>query len=368
MSIYTRSTHQNTKSIFKKSVSTYLLYQSMLFVCLSCFINTAHSIAPPNPDLNPFPDVPQTTGSCPDYAGAIGLAEFNWPEQQSFQSVTNRYWSQFYSPYHMVHDVIVNPNQEITVVAKFDYGRVFHKDLENEYVRAYIYGTGLSQWQYLGRFKTDSDGKISVNVDSKATPGEYIVRMVVEGDLSSADGFVSVAPEGQDTVLFDIDGTLTLADFEQVGDYLGVSVAQSWPFAKEVVQAYIDKGYRVVFLTSRPYWIARDTREWFTNEINLPQWHLHTDDFGDGPFNLEAEDYKREYLNFLQDEVNLNIVRAYGNASTDISAYADSGIRKEDTWIIGSNAGNSGTQAIEGDYENHLTTVVESTPESFCRL
>lgn len=35
---------------------------------------------------------------------------------------------------------------------------------------------------------------------------------------------------------------------------------------------------------------------------------------------------------------------AYGNATTDITAYADAGIPKAATYIIGSNGGKDGTQ------------------------
>ena len=333
------------------------------------FVWNAHnSFAAPVPSLNPSPSVPITIGECPDYSGALNLPEFNWPEKTDFDRWVSRYWSQNYSPYHMVHDVIVNPNEPIRMVGKFDYSSTVHNDLEDEYVRAYLYGTGMSDWEYLGRFKTDGDGKVNVPVDAVSSSGEFVVRMVVEGDLSSADGFISVTTELQDTIIFDIDGTITLSDFEQVGDYFGVSVAQSWPYAQETVQAYIDKGYRIIFLTGRPYWIARDTREWFTNEIDLPQWHLHTNDDGGSPLSLDAETYKREYIAYLQDELQLNIVRAYGNADTDIAAYIDAGISEEDIWIIGENAGVSGTQDVGDNYIKHYDDIVIPTEDAMCRF
>lgn len=66
------------------------------------------------------------------------------------------------------------------------------------------------------------------------------------------------------------------------------------------------------------------------------------------------------------DAVGLDIIRAYGNASTDIAAYADGGIPKAETWIIGSNAGVSGTQALYDDYTYHFSTVVMDTPTASC--
>ena len=48
---------------------------------------------------------------------------------------------------------------------------------------------------------------------------------------------------------------------------------------------------------------------------------------------------------------------AYGNASTDIFAYSEAGIPAEHIWIIGENGGDSGTQSLEGGYEEHLDAV-----------
>ena len=53
---------------------------------------------------------------------------------------------------------------------------------------------------------------------------------------------------------------------------------------------------------------------------------------------------------------------AYGNADSDIGAYEDAGIAKDATFIIGEEAGNEGTVAIEGEdwlahTDAHLPTV-----------
>ncbi|WP_086932142.1 lipin/Ned1/Smp2 family protein [Agarilytica rhodophyticola] len=353
--------------LIKKSMRV-LSYVAIVSLSLTSGYSSANanSVNPPNPDLDPMPSVPaETIAGCPDYRGALNLPALEGPQQRSFRRLSSRYWAGKYSPYHMVHDEIANPQESIEIVGKFDYNRIFHKDLEQEYIHAYLYGTGMNDWSYLGRYKTDRDGKVYVNVPGKPE-GEYIVRMIVEGDLSSADGFVSVVPRGQDTILFDIDGTLTLNDFEGIGDYFGVSTAQRWPYVKETVQTYIDKGYRVIFVTGRPYWVARDTREWFTDVIDLPQWHLRTNENSENILDLDTLGYKREYIRSIIDK-GLNIVRAYGNADTDITAYEDAGIDKNETWIIGENAGRRGTQEINGDYSGHFFDVVEPSAQARCR-
>ena len=53
----------------------------------------------------------------------------------------------------------------------------------------------------------------------------------------------------------------------------------------------------------------------------------------------------------LQDQ-GLEIFAAYGNTPTDITAYANVGIPKERTWIVGPHGGKEGTQAIDYDHNN----------------
>ncbi len=302
--------------------------------------------------------------SCPDYFSVYSAPEFVKPAKKSFRSFGNTMLSWFHRPFHMVHDELVKEGSSATIVGKFDYGSVIHKDLENEYVRAYIFGTGQTDWEYVGRYKTNSDGKVYVPVANKAE-GDYAVKMVVEGDLSEATGYLTVVKPGRKTVLFDIDGTLTLNDFEAVGDYLGIEAAATHGYAEETVWAYVNKGYQVVYLTGRQYWMAKMTRDWF-NTKGLFGWHLRTDSNAENPVSPQTQAYKTAYIKHLINDLELDIVRAYGNADTDIWAYADGGIAKNETYIIGEHAGQEGTQAIDGDYSYHLTTVVADTPDAGC--
>lgn len=301
---------------------------------------------------------------CPDYGVAQSQPAAPNPTQKSFRYFGNRLLASFYKPYHMVHDQLVLEGQTASVVGKFDYDLALHKDLEGEYIHAYVYGTGMSSWQYLGRYTTNSDGKVFVPLTGKPE-GDYIVRMVAEGDLSSATGYVTVASPGRQTVLFDIDGTLTLNDFEAVGEYIGVDIADNYAYAEAMVQAYVDKGYQVVFLSARPYWVAKSTRKWFANYGIVP-WHTRLNPNSDNLLNLQTEQYKTDYIRYLKNTLGLNIVRAYGNATTDINAYNAAGIPKSDTYIIGTNAGKNGTQAINGNYESHYYQSVEGWPYATC--
>ena len=56
---------------------------------------------------------------------------------------------------------------------------------------------------------------------------------------------------------------------------------------------------------------------------------------------------------------------AYGNADTDITAYANVEIPQGRTFIIGPNAGNGGTVAIpNGDYTDHTAAFVDAQPDN----
>jgi len=302
---------------------------------------------------------PAQANTCPDYDSALNPPAFSKPAKRSFRHWGNNWLTWLYQPWHMVHDSIVAEGQSGVVVGKFDYDAVLHKDLEDENILVYITGTNINGWQYLGRYRTNSDGKISVNTGVRPA-GEYRLRMVVEGDLSMADGYLSVVDPGRQAVLFDIDGTLTTSDFEAAADYLGIKTASTYPYAVQTVQAYKDRGYQIIYLTGAPYWITRDRRQWFAN-IGLQDYHHRANPYGDGPVPPDTEAYKTDYINYLRNQVGLDIIRAYGNASTDIGAYEAAGLPKAETWIIGENAGNDGTQPLSGSYQNHYFNVVLNT-------
>lgn len=305
------------------------------------------------------------TSACPDYTTAANPPYLAGPAKKSFSKFGNNLLTSFYKPWHMAHDVIVKAGSQATMTGKFDYDALLHKDLEGERVHVYLYGTGMAQWQYVGNYVTDTDGKINVPLGARPV-GDYVVRFVVEGDLSATSGYLSVVDPGREAVLFDIDGTLTINDFEAYADYVGVKTATPYYYAPQVVNAYRQKGYQVIFLTARPYWVTKDGLEWL-NIQKVGQWHYHSNPYSSGPIPPNTQQFKTDYVRYLRNVVGLNIVRAYGNATTDIAAYAEGGIAKANTYIIGPNAGASGTQPIHGEYGSHHAFVVTPTADAACR-
>jgi phosphatidate phosphatase PAH1 len=299
---------------------------------------------------------------CPDYASVINTPIFIQPQQSPFQHHKNRILAKSQTAWHMVGDAIVQEGQSATVTAQFDYGAAIHKDLEDEYVDVYFTGTGLTDWKSLGRIKTNDDGRVSITQENLAI-GEYRVRFVVEGDLSTVDGFVSVVEKGRQAIVFDVDGTLTINDFEAYADYIGMKTARPYVEAIDTVRAYQEKGYQIIYLTARPAWVTKDSRDWFL-KMGLPEGHYRSRFYDANSKIPTIQTHKTNYLNYLRKTVGLDIIRVYGNAITDIAAYADSGITKDQTYIIGTYAGVKNTQPIMKDYSQHYQNVVVDTPQS----
>jgi len=339
------------------------LHAEMFRRCLSVFIlavvlffSVNVSAYSPPPSIDP----PDTSIDDPCYPGSAldTIPDLTPPYEEDWRHTSTKLFVVTQGPdYHMVHDLVVNPQQDQIIVGKFDYGAVFHKDLEDEDVHAYIYGTDMDDWEYLGRYRTNGDGKVYVDVPQKGT-GEYIIKMYAAGDLSEAVGYMTVVEEGRNTVLLDIDGTLTVNDFEIVGDYTNVSQANEYAYSTDLVALYKAKGYQVIFLTARPYWVARDTREWYSvkgfSETTITHFSM------DNSTITDAEGYKTDYLNYLIDDAGLNLFRVYGNAASDISAYDNADIPKDETFIIGDEAGNEGTVPVYDDYEEHYNIIADT--------
>jgi phosphatidate phosphatase PAH1 len=265
--------------------------------------------------------------------------------------------------YHMIHDEVAPSGQPITVTAKFDYGSIVHKDLEFESVHFYLRGEQDSEWQFIAQAITNHDGKASVSMPA-LTAGQYRIYAAVPADGTGTQGFLTVIDPNTPAVLFDIDGTLTESDAEQIGDYTGIKFAEPKEAAYSLVRRYLDLGYQPVYLTARVYWYAKGTRSWLS-WMNLPQGYLRTSLSNEASLFRTAE-YKTEQINQLKAK-GLNIVRAYGNAKTDAEAFINSGLNPLNSFTIGEYAGYFGTSAIlDNSYREHIAEYVDTFPPAQC--
>lgn len=278
---------------------------------------------------------------------------------------------------HRGQDVLVVAGQAQRLAGKFAYGQV-DKDLKDEAVEIYIQkGAPCGDWSLLGQAWTsragdqgtvdgvvDDGGRVFFEIpeERRLPAGRYPIRLRVRGDGTVAAFDLVVVPPSTKVVVFDIDGTLTTRDKEITKDYLAEMVSVDYDPAMyvgavEVVKAWAGKGYTVVYLTGRPDFLRSLSQKWLEKK-GFPPGVLHLADTMRQvlPTSSGIAKYKTDYLQSLQAR-GLPIAAAYGNAATDIEAFASAGIEKSRTYIIGPHAGKEGTVAVAG-YVEHLKGLV----------
>lgn len=174
-------------------------------------------------------------------------------------------------------------------------------------------------------------------------------------------------------IVTDIDATLTTSDAEfliQLGD--GNYDPAEREGAAELVNAYADLGYRVLYLTARTETLmaintgesARELTERWLVEHEFPVDPESTMVVLSPNLVLgeSARVFKAETL-AEQQAAGWRFDYAYGNAGSDIDAYADAGIALDRTFIIGPEAGNGGTVAVEGEgWVDHTAAHLPTVP------
>ncbi len=237
--------------------------------------------------------------------------------------------------HHVASDAIVAAGATTELHGKVAYGKI-SKDLEEEDVVVFLSSAGPRgdcAPRQLGTATTNDDGRVSFDA-GKLAAGFHRYWLIVAGDGTTAEAGVWVLPGPTPAVIFDVDGTLTTSDGELFDDLIG-SGAAAFDGAAAVAQRWADKGYLIVYVTGRPYPLRALTRRWL-DAGGFPDGPLFTPErLRDGvPTRDGVGAYKREAFTTLQAS-GLRVVRAYGNAATDVCAYAQAGIPPALTYIIG---------------------------------
>ncbi len=266
---------------------------------------------------------------------------------------------------HSAQDVIAKPGEAVTIPGKFAYGRI-SKDLEDEKVAVFM--DSCEDWVSAGDSLTDDDGRTALILPAEENPGPgiYQLQQSVQGDGSTVASKLTIAPAGSRIVVFDVDGTLTIGDDElkeqMKAEYLeemvsGKRIPEPYPDAAALTKAWRSKGYLVVYVTGRPYWLAALTRSWLDQQ-GCALGHLHTTDRSRDarPTEGGVGEFKAAYLKKLV-AAGYSIDYVYGNAESDIFAFAEAGIAPAKTHIIGEFGGKGGTRAITGGYTEHIKWV-----------
>lgn len=232
--------------------------------------------------------------------------------------------------------------------------------LSGEWVSLWSYDTAQKEWTLHGRAQTDDNGMYDLSDTHYVAPTAQPVYAVLEADGSCAEHYDFLLPSGSKVVVADIDGTLTLSDNELLMQLSnGAYVPKMMKAANTAMQAWAKKGYTVVYLTARPHVYRAESRQWLTG-FEFPVGPVIT---GNPP--VQADAYKTLWLKRMIDTFGWEVVAAYGNARTDITAYEDAGIPKEHTFIVGEYAGEGGTVAIEDeDYTAHIAGYIDAQPDN----
>ena len=297
------------------------------------------------------------------YASETNRFDF---KEDLFPTLPNKDFEHWYNellshhtPHHNGYDLIFKGEEHQYIKGKFQYGDL-RKDLEKEWISIYTYNLNndSSQWEWLDRVKTDTDGRIHYSIpnEKKFAPGTHLVRLLVEGDGSSAYMYISVLNQEEGYVVFDIDGTLTTSDDEVVKEYIhefwdGSYDPQMYEQASDVANYYASNGYEILYLTARPYWLSNLTQKWLKDQ-DFPRGALHTNENSSILIGDSARLFKKNYLESLQGKGAV-FESSFGNALSDIEAYSDVGINGDRIFIIGEHAGENGTTPIS-NYSDFL--------------
>ncbi len=318
----------------------------------------------PAVEEGPAPIVPPTLAAC------VGTP-FTPAAARGFDKWWNEGIGVFGPAAHSMQDVVATPGAAAVVRGKFAYGTV-SKDLEGETVRVYL--DDCNGWRSLGEMTTDTDGRIAFAVTDALPVGVYDVRLEVLGDATVAQGRIWILPRGTRIAVSDIDGTLTTSDDELVLSVLadifsGSYVPAAWPGAAALTTALTERAWVVIYLTGRPYWLTGRTRDWLdAGGFSLGVLHTTDSNTEAVPSESGVGAFKLAWLQGLVAQ-GFVLDQAYGNATTDVYAYAGAGIAPERTWIIGPNGGAGGTNAVDGSWQPRANEILagQSAVQPFTR-
>ncbi|MGZ3419923.1 MAG: LNS2 domain-containing protein [Polyangiales bacterium] len=256
--------------------------------------------------------------------------------KRSWNHTTSSVTASLGSPRHRGRDLFLPAKTGPQwAIGKFAYGTV-DKDIKDEDVDVWLLRDCGATWKKLGTYKTtndgmhsteegvdDSGGRVYVDLASADAPlgvGRHRVHFVVGGDLSTADAYIEVLPDGAQIVVSDVDGTLTTSETASYTEVFGAAPPDANPGSPEALSALADRGYYVFYLTARPDWFAQKTRDWFVLR-GFPIGLVHTTLSFTGATGTAAADFKTNELKMLKDRTGITPTYGFGNTDTDAIAY-----------------------------------------------
>ncbi|XP_029920715.1 membrane-associated phosphatidylinositol transfer protein 2 isoform X7 [Myripristis murdjan] len=249
---------------------------------------------------------------------------------------------------HRVNDAVFSEDGAQMVTGRFMYGPLDMVTLTGEKIDIHIMTQPPSgEWVYFDTELTNSSGRISYVIpESKRLGiGVYPVKMVVRGDHTFADSYLTVLPRGTEFVVFSIDGSFAAS----------VSIMGSDPKVRagavDVVRHWQDLGYLIVYVTGRPDMQKQRVVAWLSQH-NFPHGIVS---FCDGLVHDPLR-HKANFLKSLICEAHMKIFAAYGSTK-DISVYSSIGLPPSHIYIVGrpTKKMQNQCQFIPDGYATHLS-------------
>ncbi|XP_043548555.1 membrane-associated phosphatidylinositol transfer protein 2 isoform X3 [Chiloscyllium plagiosum] len=249
---------------------------------------------------------------------------------------------------HRVSDAIVTEDGPQTLTGRFMYGPLDMVTLTGEKVDIHIMTQPpAGEWVYFDTDITNNSGRISYIIpkDKRLGVGVYPVKMVIRGDHTSGDSYITVLPKGTECVVFSIDGSFAAS----------VSIMGSDPKVRagavDVVRHWQDLGYFIIYVTGRPDMQKQRVVAWLAQH-NFPHGIVS---FCDGLVHDPLR-HKANFLRSLVQDVSMKIHAAYGSTK-DISVYSSLGLSPSQIYIVGrsSKKYQHQCQFLSDGYAAHLS-------------
>ncbi|XP_041348927.1 protein retinal degeneration B-like [Gigantopelta aegis] len=252
---------------------------------------------------------------------------------------------------HRANDVIVLEDKPQVLSAKFMYGSLDISSLSGEKVDIHMMCQPPSgEWIHMGTEITDGHGRLTFEIpmEKRLSQGMHPVKMVVRGDHTSCDFYLTVLPPKTETVIFSVDGSFT-ASVSIMGKDPKVRAG-----AVDVVRHWQELGYLILYVTARPDMQHNKVVAWLAQH-NFPHGMVS---FMDG-LSKDPLRQKLNYLKNLQTEAKVVFKTAYGS-SKDIVLYKELGITSTNIFIVGkaSRKQHSQAQILSDGYAAHLSDLL----------
>lgn len=248
---------------------------------------------------------------------------------------------------HRGRDMFYVEGEDQWVLAKFADASVLDLDFHGDTVRIFLNRDCAGEWEEIGTAIASDDGDnptvegvedtggriyFKIPEDQKLAPGRHRVHMIVETDNSTADQYIDVVPMGAPIFVSDVDGTLTTSENEEFFDLLLGDIPDANAFASSAFKVLVSKGYRPMYMTARPEFLYKRTRE-FVDKHGFPHGIIHTTLSKSGALGGEAAAYKTGELAMLEAK-GLVPIYGFGNKESDAEAYDNGGIEPLDHRIF----------------------------------